>query len=183
VGEGASDDGAGCAIVIEAARAIAKYGPRRTVRVVLFAAEEIGGVGGAAYAKTHESELDKIVVTSEADAGEGRPLGLRMGVGPGHARDVQRFASLLTPFGVPLLEGDAHAGTDVAPLQAKGVPGFQVRQDMSAYFDIHHTKNDVFGHIDQESLTQTTAVYATLVYAATELDDDLGRAPPPKSHW
>jgi len=152
VGEGASDDGAGCAIVAEAARLLAKYAPRRTVRVVFFASEELGGAPGATtYAQTHEAELEKIIVAMEADAGEGRAYGFR---------------------------------SDVKPLHDKNVPVLQLRQDMTKYFDIHHTRNDVFEHIDQEALTQATAAYALVAYATAELDETLGRAPEgPKAHW
>ncbi|WP_394838456.1 M28 family peptidase [Pendulispora rubella] len=185
VGEGASDDGAGCAIVAEAARLTAKYAPRRTVRVVLFASEELGDAPGATtYAETHAAELEKIIVAFEADAGEGRAYAFRAAVRPEHAPSVARIVSFLAPLGV---EHDSHvagAGTDVSPLHDKGVPVFQLRQDMTKYFDIHHTKSDVFEHIDQEALTQATAAYAVTAYATAELDETLGRAPEgPKAHW
>ncbi|HEY2509765.1 MAG TPA: M20/M25/M40 family metallo-hydrolase, partial [Polyangiaceae bacterium] len=71
LGEGAIDDGAGCAIVLEAGRALAALGhkPRRTVRVVLFAAEENSLAGGKEYAKAHAAEADKIEAAVEADFG------------------------------------------------------------------------------------------------------------------
>src|SRR5262249_25091624 len=71
LGQGALDDGAGCGIVIEAGRQIAKAPkkPRRTVRVVLFANEENGLAGARAYAKEHAGELSKHVVALEADFG------------------------------------------------------------------------------------------------------------------
>src|SRR6185503_17929504 len=73
VGTGALDDGAGCAVVIEAARHIARQSPRprRTVRVVLYANEERGLSGARAYAKAHEAELGKHVLATEADTGAG----------------------------------------------------------------------------------------------------------------
>ncbi|WP_394820924.1 M28 family peptidase [Pendulispora albinea] len=178
VGEGASDDGAGCAIVTEAARLAAKYAPRRTIRVVLFASEELGGAPGATgYAKAHAAEADKFVAAIEADAGEGRSLGFRANSAPDRVHVVQRLESFLAPLGVDPSPGEAHPGVDVEPLMEKGVPILQLRQDMSAYFDVHHTKLDVFERIDQASLTQTTAAYAVLAYATAELDETLGRAP------
>lgn len=51
VGDGASDDGAGCAMALDAARMLKELGlvPKRTVRVVLFTNEENGLRGGKGY--------------------------------------------------------------------------------------------------------------------------------------
>src|SRR5271154_2922105 len=70
LGTGATDDGAGVAIVFGAARLIAglPQRPSRTIRVVLFGAEEMN-FSGAAYARAHEGETGKIVVAGEADFG------------------------------------------------------------------------------------------------------------------
>src|SRR5262249_137024 len=58
---GALDDGAGVAIVLEAARLLKEsgVGRRRTLRVVLFANEENGLAGAKGYAKAHAAELDR----------------------------------------------------------------------------------------------------------------------------
>ena len=67
---GAIDDGAGDAIVLESAKLVAEHGtPHRTVRVVLFAAEENSGAGAKAYAATHANEVGKHVLALEADSG------------------------------------------------------------------------------------------------------------------
>src|SRR5580704_13969509 len=65
LGTGATDDGAGIAIAFGAARLIAGLPtrPSRTIRIVLFGAEEMD-FSGAAYAKAHEGEIGKIVVAS-----------------------------------------------------------------------------------------------------------------------
>src|SRR6185503_21388606 len=74
LGQGALDDGAGCGIVIEVGRQIARlaHKPRRTVRVVLFANEENGLAGAKAYAREHKDELGKHILAFEADFGDGR---------------------------------------------------------------------------------------------------------------
>ena len=79
------DDGAGCAIAIEAARQIAALPrhPRRTIRVVLFANEENGLAGGKAYAAAHADELARHVAALEADLGGGRVFGFSWNAGPG----------------------------------------------------------------------------------------------------
>ncbi len=88
LGTGAIDDGAGCGIVIEAARQIAALSPhpRRTIRVVLFANEENGLAGGKAYAKAHDAELERHVAALEADLGQGPPFGLSWNAGPPRRR-------------------------------------------------------------------------------------------------
>jgi carboxypeptidase Q len=86
LGTGALDDGAGCAIAVAALRAMAALParPRRTVRVVLFANEELGIGGGLAYARAHADEASRHVAAMEADQGDGAPWALRV---PEGARD------------------------------------------------------------------------------------------------
>src|SRR3984885_7718364 len=74
LGTGATDDGAGVAIVTEVGRLIAALPqhPRRTLRVVLFGAEEMD-YSGPAYAKAHAADAGQIVIASEADFGA-RPV-------------------------------------------------------------------------------------------------------------
>ncbi|MGH8305192.1 MAG: M28 family peptidase, partial [Steroidobacteraceae bacterium] len=81
-GTGAIDDGAGTAIIVAAARLIGEVprrAPRRTVRVVLFGAEEVaqpgapfGAFGGHAYADHHQAELATHVLAGESDLGADR---------------------------------------------------------------------------------------------------------------
>jgi carboxypeptidase Q len=54
-GDGAADNGAGSAVVMEAARILASLGahPRRTIRFVLWAGEEQGMLGSGAYVEKH----------------------------------------------------------------------------------------------------------------------------------
>lgn len=54
-GDGAADNGAGSAMVLEAARIIARSGirPRRTIRFALWAGEEQGLIGSKAYVESH----------------------------------------------------------------------------------------------------------------------------------
>jgi hypothetical protein len=58
-GTGATDNGAGVAVAMEAARIIKAAGlqPRRTIRVALWTGEEEGLLGSAAYVKQHFGEL------------------------------------------------------------------------------------------------------------------------------
>ncbi len=71
LGTGAVDDGAGCGIVVGAAHLILSLdeAPRRTIRVVLYGAEEVGILGGHAYAKRHVNEMDQHILAAESDFG------------------------------------------------------------------------------------------------------------------
>src|SRR6185503_19385211 len=100
VGTGAQDDGAGCAITMEAMRLIKASGrrPKRTIRAVLFTNEENGLRGGKAYAETHAAELPKHVAAIESDSGGGRPLGFGVSAGPEALATVTRLAKPLAAF-------------------------------------------------------------------------------------
>jgi hypothetical protein len=187
VGQGAIDDGAGCAIVLEAARLVAALGraPRRTIRLALFAAEEIGLSGGAAYAKAHGEEAARHVVSLEADMGTARVYAARF-LGPSEARpEFERIAGLLAPLAIEIEPRDAYGGADTGALRALGVPSFELAQDFSTYFDVHHTENDTVEHLDADGIAQSAAAYASVAWAAAEMKGDLGRIPDEKrdSKW
>src|SRR5205807_2042996 len=60
-GTGATDNAAGCAVVLEAVRILKKLNLKtdRTVRAALWGAEETGPIGGSsAYVKEHFADLD-----------------------------------------------------------------------------------------------------------------------------
>ncbi|MBV1861928.1 MAG: M20/M25/M40 family metallo-hydrolase, partial [Nannocystaceae bacterium] len=89
VGDGSSDDGAGCMAAMEAALLIREAGlrPRRTIRVVLFTNEENGLRGGLAYFDAHGKELH--VGAIESDSGMGAPTGFSLA-----GEDADAFAAL-----------------------------------------------------------------------------------------
>jgi carboxypeptidase Q len=173
--EGAIDDGAGCGIVLEAGRAIGALPekPRRTVRVVLFAAEENSLAGGTEYARAHAAEVAKIVAAAEADAGAGSVVRVQV---PG-AGKLPMLKEALGPLHVQLVDGTGSGEADITPLYALGVPMVGLRQDPARYFDTHHTANDTFERIDATALTEAAAAYATVAWTLAEMDGDLGRVP------
>jgi Zn-dependent M28 family amino/carboxypeptidase len=178
LGHGALDDGAGVAIALSAAKlAATRRPPRRTLRVVLFAGEEMSGAGAKQYAADHIKELEKHVVALEADAGDGTAMTFRwLGSldGKGLAEHV---AGRLATFGIEAQDDAAEGGSDVGPLRAQGVPVVDLGQDMTKYFDYHHTANDTFDKVDPESLAQATRAFAVAAWSLGEAGDDLGRVP------
>jgi Zn-dependent M28 family amino/carboxypeptidase len=181
LGTGALDDGAGVAIVISAARRIAALPerPRRTIRVVLFANEEFGLSGGRAYAADHAAELDRHVLATEADFGDGKVWRFSSAVAPEALPRMERLAALLAPLGIEHAGNTANGGADLSPLAAGRVPLADLFQDGSTYFDYHHTADDTFDKIDPESLAQNVAAYAITAWFAAEDEEGFGRAPAP----
>jgi Zn-dependent M28 family amino/carboxypeptidase len=187
LGRGAIDDGAGCGIVLEAARLIAEHaraagraGPARTVRVVLFAAEENSVAGAKAYATAHAADVAKIVLAMEADSGTDRARLVKLLGDPAAAGAFRDIAHALEPLGIVRDDGDARPGTDISPLVNAGVPSIEVRQDASRYFDVHHTANDTSDKLDAASLSQVAAAFAEIAFRVADGDGDLGRMPESK---
>ncbi|ODR86168.1 M28 family metallopeptidase [Shewanella xiamenensis] len=165
-GTGAIDDGAGVAIVTAAAKHIQDLPqkPARTVRVVLYAAEEIGLVGGKAYAEAHKAELPLHYIAAESDFGAGPIYQIDTKVSDNVFAQVQESIKPMTYNGVALGNNKASGGPDVSMLPALGVPVASLRQDGHDYFDYHHTPNDTLDKINPKALAQNVAAYAQFAY-------------------
>jgi Zn-dependent M28 family amino/carboxypeptidase len=77
LGTGAIDDGVGVAVAMEAANLVKQLGlrPKRTIRVVAWAAEEPGLEGARRYARDFAGELGRHARAIEMDLGAGHPIG------------------------------------------------------------------------------------------------------------
>jgi carboxypeptidase Q len=180
LGQGAIDDAAGVAIVMEAARLVAQLPqrPRRTVRAVLFMNEENGLAGGKAYAQTHAAEADRHVAALESDAGAGRPISVGLRGGEGAQALLAPWLQPLETLGAAELGGES-GGADISPLAAWRVPFVGVQQDVSRYFDYHHSAADTLDKIRPGDLAQTAAAVAWVAYALAEMPETLPRPPAP----
>lgn len=181
LGTGALDDAAGCGIVVGAALAIGDLPepPRRTIRVVLYGAEEIGLFGGDAYARRHAADLDNHVFASESDFGAGPIWRLETRFGEGALPYARAMQAALAPLGVLAGNNAAFGGPDIGVLRRAGVPVVTPRQDGSDYFDYHHTPDDTFDKIVPEKFQQNVAVYAAMTYLAAETGWDFRKAAEP----
>jgi hypothetical protein len=177
--QGANDDGAGVAMVMEAGRLIASLPqrPRRTLRVVLFMNEENGLAGGKGYAAAHHAELDRHVAALEADSGAGRPLSVRLRTGEGGGALIEPWLGPLESLGIHLEDGDA-GGADLGPLDPAQVPLVSVHPDVTHYFDIHHSAADTLDKIDPQNLAMNAAAVAVVAYALAEMPGTLPRPAP-----
>ncbi|MDO6426695.1 M20/M25/M40 family metallo-hydrolase [Thalassotalea sp. 1_MG-2023] len=176
LGTGAVDDGAGIAITTAAAALIAKLPkrPKRTIRVVMFGAEEVGLLGAFAYAKQHEANLKNHVVATESDFGAQTIWQLVSNVNPKATVLMDDIAKILSPLGIIRGGSDVPGGgPDIIPLAAKGVPTIRLSQNGRDYFDLHHTPDDTLDKINPDELAQNIAAYAASIYLIADSDVEL----------
>ncbi|WP_444920998.1 M20/M25/M40 family metallo-hydrolase [Microbulbifer sp. CnH-101-G] len=178
-GTGALDDGAGVAIVMETARLIAELPvrPRRTLRVVLFGAEEIGLVGAKQYLDAHRHELDNIIAISESDFGAGKIWRFDTRLPENKFDIADQMMQLLAPLGIERGNNQSYGGPDSSVFVAEGVPAFGLYQDGTDYFDYHHTPNDTLDKVKPENLRQNVAAWVVMSFLATEMEGNFGRVP------
>ncbi len=173
-GTGAIDDASGVAITMAAARLIRDLPrrPRRTIRVVLFGAEETGVHGGTAYAKAHAAELPNHVIAAESDFGARQIWRLSSGVGEGALPYVRAMHNALRPLSITPGANASTGGADLAGMRAGGVPVLDLSQNGWDYFDYHHTADDTLDKIDPAQLRQNVAAWATVTWLAADMGWD-----------
>jgi hypothetical protein len=112
--------------------------------------------------------------------GTARVWGARFLGAPEARPEFERIARLLLPLGIEVDSGQAYGGADMSELRKLGVPAFELAQDFTTYFDIHHTENDTVDRLDAEGLAQSAAAYAGVAWAVSEMQTDFGRVPDEK---
>ena len=170
VGAGATDDGGGCVVAMEALRVMKTLGlrPRRTVRVVLWTNEENGGRGGVAYRDQHRAELGHHVAMIESDNGVFRPLGFGVAGGDAARRTVAAIASLLAPIGASEVVSGGD-GADIAPsVREAHILALSLEVDGARYFTIHHTQADTIDKIDPVEMSKCAAAMAVMTYVLAD---------------
>jgi carboxypeptidase Q len=176
VGAGATDDGGGCVVALEALRVMKKLGlrPRRTVRVVLWTNEENGGRGGLAYRDQHRAELGSHVAMIESDNGVFRPLGFGVNGSDAARQTIAAIASLLAPIGAAdvVRGGD---GADITPSTREAhIPALSLEVDGSKYFLIHHTQADTIDKIDPVDMAKCAAAMTVMSYVLADMPTRVG---------
>ena len=163
-GQGAQDDGAGCAHVLDAMRLIKEMNlhPKRTIRVVLFINEENGLSGGLAYAAGRPAN-ETTIAAIETDNGGFSPRGFTVSDSSACVSLQQRFAGYLEPLGADRFTR-GHGGADVGPLERAHIPALELRVDNQKYFDVHHSDNDVLENVNARELALGAAAVADLAY-------------------
>jgi carboxypeptidase Q len=188
-GTGATDDGAGSAVMIEVMRILKTLNLPldRTVRIALWSGEEQGLLGSKAYVKAHFGdpktgallpEHQKLSGYFNLDNGSGKIRGVYL---QGHAAMRPIFERWLAPFrdlGVSTVTIRNTGGTDHLSFCEVGLPGFQFVQDPLDYSTItHHSNMDTYDHAVAADLMQAAAVIASVVYDAANAPQMLPRRP------
>lgn len=206
-GDGSADNGAGTAMIMEAARILSKMPkPKRTIRFALWAGEEQGILGSLAYIEQHfvtrggnasatgmaryygwdnrwpittKPEWSKMAAYFNIDNGSGKLRGIYAENNPAV---VPIFKDWLTPFnsmGASSVVIRKTGGTDHVFMQAVGLPGFQFIQDPLDYGSrIHHTSIDTFDHLKGDDMRQAAVILAAFLWNAAN-GDALPRPPLP----
>jgi hypothetical protein len=192
-GTGATDNGAGSAVMMEAMRILKTLNLKldRTVRIALWSGEEEGLLGSQAYVKEHFGDPETMEVTEQhaklsgyfnLDNGSGKIRGVYL-----QGNDMMRpiFDGWLSAFrdqGVSTVSIRNTGGTDHLSFDAVGLPGFQFIQDPLDYATLtHHSDVDTYDHLQAADLMQAAAVIATVVYDAANRPEMLPRKPLPKA--
>lgn len=190
-GTGATDNAAGCAVMMEAVRLIKSMNlkPRRTIRIALWSGEEQGLFGSRNYVKNHfgdpatmklTPDQEKISAYYNLDNGTGRIRGIYL---QGNQNVRELFTSWLQPFadmGATTVTINNTGGTDHLSFDAVGIPGFQFIQDPIEYDTrTHHTNMDTYDHLVPEDLKQAAAIVAAFVYNTAQRDEQIPRKPLP----
>jgi hypothetical protein len=191
-GTGATDNAAGCAVMLEAMRILKTLQLKmdRTVRLALWSGEEQGLLGSRAYVREHfgdpvtaqmKPEQAKVAAYFNVDNGSGKIRGIYL-----QDNDMVRpiFEAWLAPFkdlGAGTITIRNTGGTDHLSFDAVGLPGFQFIQDPLDYGSrTHHSDMDVYDHAEPGDLMQAAAIVASFVYNAATRPDMLPRKPLPK---
>ena len=191
-GTGATDNAAGSAVMMEAARILKATGlkMRRTLRLGLWSGEEQGLLGSRAYVKDHfadrvtmelKPEHAKLAGYFNVDNGTGTIRGVYL---QGNEAVAPIFSAWMEPFrnvGMTTLTIRNTGGTDHLAYDAVGLPGFQFIQDPVEYETrTHHSNMDVYDRIQAGDMMQNAVIVASFVYQAANRDAKLPRKPLPK---
>lgn len=177
VGQGAMDDGGGAFISWEALSLIQDLGlrPKRTLRLVLWTAEEQGGVGAFQYFQSHKANISNYSLVMESDAGTFLPSGLQF-TGSEKARAIMKeVMRLLKPINVTQVFG-AGEGTDINFWIQAGVPGASLLDDLHKYFSFHHSHGDTMTAMDPKQMNVAAAVWAVVSYVVADMEEMLPRS-------
>lgn len=166
VNEGAHDDGTGVVQTIEVLRVLKALGykPKKTIRFVLFANEENGLRGGRKYAEQAKAKNENHVFALESDEGGFTPREFSFTISDERLEKIKAWKSLFKPYGISeFVKG--FGGSDINPLNSiLNVPVAGFSPDNQRYFDLHHSRGDVFEAVNKRELLLGAINMAALIY-------------------
>jgi carboxypeptidase Q len=197
-GTGATDNGTGSSVAMEALRILATlHKPMaRTVRVALWGGEEEGEYGSEAYVQQHFAprdtmektpEYDKLDVYFNDDGGSGRFRGVSAGGLPEMATIFKSWIEPIKDQHIVSVSGTEFrptlqpGGTDSTSFSWIGLNGIGFQQDGLEYGTrTHHSNADVYDRVQKDDVMQASMIEAWFAYNAATRADMLPRIPTPE---
>ena len=173
---GATDNGTGTVVMLEAMRILRKVypNPKRTILVGHWSGEEQGLNGSRAFAADHPEIVRGLQALFNQDNGTGRIVNVSPAGLVDASANLARWAARLPAeisghinFSFP--GAPAGGGSDNAAFICYGAPGFglgSLNFDYGQY--TWHTNRDTFDKIVFDDLKNNATLVATLVYLASE---------------
>ena len=175
-GTGATDNGTGTLVMMEAARILKKFypNPKRTILVGLWGSEEQGLNGSRAFVEDHPEIVAKVQAVFNQDNGTGRVVRL---TGGGFLNSYDYLSRWLHPVPKEIKDeietsfpgSPARGGSDYASFQAAGAPAFSLSSLNWSYWNYTwHTNRDTYDKIIFDDLRDNVILTAILTYMASE---------------
>lgn len=206
--DGATDNGAGSVVVIEAARILARMPkPKRTIRFALWSGEEQAIMGSTAYIEQHLAHrpvdpalgpldhfaqwpgafpiekkpgYDELKAYFNLDNGAGRIRGIYAENNVGAIPTLRKWLAPFAAMGASTVATKRTRGTDHEYMQTIGVPGFQFIQDPLSYSRLtHHSDIDTLDYVPADDIRQASTIMAAMLWQAANSDTELPRPPLP----
>ncbi len=180
--QGAYDNGAGVAAVLDAARILKSLGvkPKATIRFVFFSGEEEACLGSRAYTDSHKDQLDHLWAALIMDDGAQLPTGFSLHGRSDLEAPLKRTLTALTPLGANSILPGGDLFSDDESFVVAGVPTMNLSMVEGDYDTHHHAITDTFDKIDPHALAMDTAVLAIAAHAIASADQPPGRRLSPK---
>ena len=179
---GATDNGAGAAVMMEVMRILTtmQIHPRRTIRIILWSGEEQGLLGSSGYVRKHYKNdsvaQSKVSAYYNLDNGSGKIRGIYLQGDTAAGPIFQKWLEGYRDLGATTVTLENTGGTDHLSFVSVGIPGFQFIQDPIEYDSrTHHSNMDTYDHLSPEDLEQASAVIAAFVYQTAMRDDMIPR--------
>lgn len=176
VGQGAMDDGAGAFISLMVPYVLKDLGlrPRRTLRSVLWTAEEPGWYGAEAYSAAHTDELPNMDIVMESDEGTFDPRGLAFSGTDDAACIIQEILKLTASLNATeLIMPDD--GSDTTVFSQLGIPVADLRVQDTHYYDYHHSNGDTMTVEDPDELDRCLVFWTVTSYVLADISVRLPR--------
>lgn len=181
---GATDNGTGTIIMMEAMRILKEVypNPKRTIIVAHWNGEEQGLNGSRAFSEDHPEIVENMQVLLNQDNGTGRVGSLSMSGFTEAGRFFSRWLDQIPTEITQHIEMEdpgapASGGSDHASFQCHGAPAIRLGSDYWDYRDYTwHTTRDTFDKISFDDVRSNAVLTAMLAYLASEEPERIPRA-------